>query len=83
MKKLKSRLQTVEEIIIKMKSKSEVMCNAAQRDRKFERKGEMQGTGESNQCLIQGLEGGNIAAGAGPTLRGSRGEVQGARGPHF
>lgn len=62
----------MEERIIKMKNKSEVMCNAAQGDRKLERKGEMQGTGESNQCVIQVLEGGNIAAVAGPTLRGSR-----------
>lgn len=72
MKKLKSRLQTVEERITEMKNKSEVVLwNAAQRDRKLERKSEMQGTGESNQCLIQVLEGGHIAAVAGPTLRGS------------
>lgn len=77
MKKLKSRLQTVEERITKMKNKSEVMLrNVAQRIRKFERKCEVQGTGESNQCLIQALEGGNIAAVAGPTLRGSRSGVR-------
>lgn len=47
MNELKSRLETVEERIIKLKNGSEVIAwNVAQRDGKLERKGEIEGTGE-------------------------------------